>query len=224
MAEAIGDSLPAAIGVALSPLAIVAVITMLATTHGRVNAAAFVFGWLAGLAVIGAVVLLLASAADASKSGEPADWVGWGKLALGLALLAFSASEWRSRPPDGTEVDTPKWMSDLETFTPTRAAAVGLGFTAANPKNLLFVLAGAATIAGTGISASHQVIAFAVFAVVATIGVGMPVVLYAIRGDRVRSLLGQLRAWMAQNGAAVLATLFLVFGWKLIGDAIRVLF
>ena len=49
MGEAIGQSLPLAIGVALSPIPIIAVVLMLTTPRARANGPAFVLGWLVGL-------------------------------------------------------------------------------------------------------------------------------------------------------------------------------
>ena len=75
MGEAIGELLPAAVGVAISPLPIVAVVLMLVAARGRSTGPAFLAGWLFGVAGAGAVVLLVASGADASDQGEPAGWV-----------------------------------------------------------------------------------------------------------------------------------------------------
>jgi hypothetical protein len=57
MGAAIGDILGLAVGVAVSPLAIIAVILLLTTPRGRTNAAMFAIGRLAGLAILGAVIL-----------------------------------------------------------------------------------------------------------------------------------------------------------------------
>jgi hypothetical protein len=53
--EAIGQVLSLGLGVALSPLPIIAVVLMLATPRGRVNGPALVGGWIMGVlcAVIG---------------------------------------------------------------------------------------------------------------------------------------------------------------------------
>jgi hypothetical protein len=75
MGSAIGGSLPLAVGVALSPVPIIAVVLMLTTRRARVNGPAFVIGWLAGLGAIGAIVLSLSGPAGASSSGSPATWV-----------------------------------------------------------------------------------------------------------------------------------------------------
>ncbi len=60
MGQAIGSSLPLAVGVALSPVPIIAVVLMLTSRRARSNGQAFVIGWLIGLAVVGAIVLSVA--------------------------------------------------------------------------------------------------------------------------------------------------------------------
>ena len=62
MGQAIGGSLALAVGVALSPVPIIAVVLMLTTRRARVNGPLFVLGWLAGLAVVGAIVLIALNA------------------------------------------------------------------------------------------------------------------------------------------------------------------
>jgi len=50
MGEAIGQVVSLGVGVAISPVPIIAVVLMLGTPRGRVNGPAFIAGWLAGLA------------------------------------------------------------------------------------------------------------------------------------------------------------------------------
>src|SRR5262245_5046818 len=87
MGEAIGQLLRFAVGVALSPTPIIAMILMLITPRARANGFVFVLGWLLGVIVAGAICLALASPTDAGDGGEPANWVSWLKLALGVLLL-----------------------------------------------------------------------------------------------------------------------------------------
>jgi hypothetical protein len=126
MGQAIGDVLPLAVGVALSPLPIVAVVLMLVTVRAKVNGPAFILGWCIGLAVIGQ----------------------------------------------------------------------------------------------TGIPGGEQAVAYAVFVLVGTVGVGAPVVIFLAMGDRSRTTLDRLKGWMIHNNAVVMAVLCLVIGAKLVGDAI----
>ena len=59
MGAAIGEMLPLAIGIAVSPLPIIAIILMLITPKARGNGLAFFGGWMLGLAVVGAIVLIV---------------------------------------------------------------------------------------------------------------------------------------------------------------------
>jgi threonine/homoserine/homoserine lactone efflux protein len=220
MGQAIGQMLPAAVGVALSPLPIVAVVLMLVTPRGRANGPAFILGWWLGLAIVGAIVLSVSKGAGATDNGETATWVDVLKLVLGLLLLLVVVRQWRSRPHDGEEAPTPKWMGALETFTPAKAGGAGVVFSALNPKNLLLAIAGAAAIAGTGISGGEQAVAWVIFVLIASIGVAAPVVIFFALGERSREILDRLKDWMAHNNAVIMATLLLIIGVKLIGDAI----
>ena len=219
MGEAIGQSLPMAVGVALSPVPIIAVVLMLTTARARANGPAFVLGWLLGLGVVGAVVLALAGP-GASDEGQPATWVSWLKLLLGLGLLLVAVRQFRGRPHEGEEAPLPKWMGAIDRFTPIQALGGGAALAGANPKNLLLAVGGAAAIAQTGIAGGQQAVAYAVFAVVGTLGVGAPVVLYFAMGKRSAELLGRLKDWMAHNNAVIMAVLCLVIGMKLVGDAL----
>jgi threonine/homoserine/homoserine lactone efflux protein len=87
------------------------------------------------------------------------------------------------------------------------------------PRSLLLAVGGAAAIAQTGIAGGQQAIAYAVFAVIATIGVGTPVVIYLAMGRRSAELLGRLKGWMRRNNV-ILAVVLLVIGVTLIGDGI----
>ena len=220
MGNAIGQMLPSAVGVALSPFPIVAVVLMLVTPRGRVNGPAFVVGWWIGLAIVGAVILWLAGAADATDQGEPATWVDVLKLVLGILLLLVGVKEWRGRPDAHDEVQTPKWMKALDTFTPVRAVGLGALLSGLNPKNMLLAIAGAAAIAQTGISTGQQIATYVIFVLIASIGVAAPVLIALAMGDRSRHLLDELQDWMARNNAVTMAVLLLIIGVKLIGDAI----
>ncbi len=220
MEDAIGQVLPLAIGVALSPLPIIAVVLMLVTPRAKVNGPAFVAGWLLGLAAVGVIVLAASSGAGASDEGQPADWVSILKLVLGLLLVLVAARQWRGRPEDGEEAATPTWMGALDTFGGGKALLAGAVLAAANPKNLLLAVGAAATIAGLGLSTSDEAIAYAVFALIGTIGVGAPVVLFFAMGDKSQELLAGLKDWMGHNNAVIMAVLCLIIGFKLIGDAI----
>jgi threonine/homoserine/homoserine lactone efflux protein len=220
MGQAIGQLLPFAVGVAVSPMPIVAMVLMLVTPLARTNGPAFLLGWIAGIAVLGAILLALASPSDASDQGEPASWVNWLKLVLGLLLLLVAVRQWRARPHEGEEAATPKWMGALAHFTPVKAVGAGVLLSGVNPKNLLLIVGGAAAVAQLGISTGDQVVAWIVFTLIASIGVGAPLVIFFVMGERAAGLLDGLKNWMARNNTVIMAVLCLIIGVKLIGDAI----
>jgi threonine/homoserine/homoserine lactone efflux protein len=220
MSEAIGQVLSFGVGVALSPLPIVAVVLMLGTRRGRVNGPAFLAGWVLGLALVGTIVLLVSSGASASDDGAPATWVSWLEIVLGALALLLGVRQFRARPQGDAPPELPKWMRAIDTFTPGRSLAIAVALSAVNPKNLLLTVGAAAAIAQTGIGAGRQAIALAVFVLIGTAGVGAPVAIYFGMGDRSARLLGELRDWMARNNAAVMAVVMVVIGAKLLGDGI----
>ena len=223
MGQAIGGSLPLAIGIAISPVPIIAVVLMLTTPRARVNGPAFMLGWLLGLGVIGAIVLAIADPAKASNSGAPATWVSWLKIVLGILLLLVAVRQFRGRPHDEEQAAMPKWMGAIDNFKPPAALGTGALLAGANPKNLLLAVGGAVAIAQTGIDGAQQAIAYLIFAVIATIGIGAPVGIYFALGKRSQDILGRLKYWMAQHNAVIMSVLCLIIGAKLIGDAISAL-
>lgn len=94
LGQAIGGSLPPAVGIALSPIPIIAVVLMLTSRRAKVNGPAFILGWLIGLGIVGAIVLAVAGTGGASKSGSPATWVSWVKIVLGVLLLLVAVRQW----------------------------------------------------------------------------------------------------------------------------------
>jgi threonine/homoserine/homoserine lactone efflux protein len=178
--QAIGQALPFAVGVALSPVPIIAVVLMLSTPKGSVNGPAFLTGWVVGIAVLGTIVLLVAGGASASKHGSPATWVSIVKIVLGVLLLLLAAKQWRGRPRGERQPELPGWMKSIDTFTGVKSVGMGVVLSAVNPKNLILVVGAAAAIAQTGASAGDQAVALAVFIVLATVGVGAPVAIVAL--------------------------------------------
>jgi threonine/homoserine/homoserine lactone efflux protein len=217
--QAIGQVLPLAVGVAISPVPIIGVVLMLVTPRARANGPAFVVGWLLGLAIVGAIVLLVAPGGT-SDSGGPARWVSVLKLVVGLLLVLMAAKQWRGRPHDDEQAPTPKWMGAIDGFNAPKSLGAGVALSGANPKNLLLALAAGAAIVQTGISGGEQAVTYAVFALIGTIGVAVPVIIYFTLGERAGPVLERLKSWMAQNNAVIMAVLLLIIGVKLVGDAI----
>ena len=178
MGDAIGQVLPFAVGVAISPVPIIAVILMLVTEHARVNGPAFIVGWIVGLSIIGIIVIGLAGAGG--DSSGPPTWLLWLQAVLGVLLLVVAARQYRARPQDGDVAPTPKWMGAIDLFTPAKALGAGVLLSALNPKNLLLAVGAAATIEQTGASTGDEAVAYLVFALIASVGVATPSIRHAV--------------------------------------------
>lgn len=219
LGEAIGDLLPSAVGVALSPVPIVAVILMLGTPRARSTGPAFALGWVVGLVAVSVVVLVVASGADDADSAT-STVVDVVKLLLGLLLLLVAARQWHSRPAPGEEPAMPAWMSGLDRLTGGRTLLLGAALSGVNPKNLALTLAAAASIAQAGLSAGGDVVAVAVFVAIGSLTVAGPVVGYLVAGERVGGPLESAKQFMAHNNAVIMAVVCLVLAAKLVGNGI----
>jgi threonine/homoserine/homoserine lactone efflux protein len=217
--QALGDMLPAAVGVAISPIPIIAVVLMLVSPRGRVNGPAYLLGQISGVALAGAIVLLVAGAVGGDDGGSSGSRT-WLPLVLGVGLVFLAAKQWGGRPREGEEPVTPKWMDAIDGFPPAKAFGAGVVLSALNPKNVILTVAGMAAIIAVGLPADEQAVALVVFTIIGSLGVAIPVVMYFALGDRSGPLLARLKDWMARNNAVIMAMILLLIGVKLLGDAI----
>ncbi len=221
MGSVIGEVLPVAVAVAVSPVPVIAVILMLFTPEARTNSVAFLLGWLLGLIVVGSIVLIAGDVAS-DDSGE-STVSGVVKLVFGLLFLVLAVRSWRSRPKAGEDPEMPGWMAAIDGFGAGKSAGIAALLSGLNPKNLALTAAAAATIAAAGLTTGEQIGAFAVFVAIGSVTVAAPVLVYLIMGDRVEGGLNNLKEWLLANNNTVMAVLLVVLGAKLLGDAISIL-
>jgi len=208
------------IGVAISPVPIIAVILMLFTPRAKSNAPAFLGGWIAGLTVVGTIVVVAAGSADVSSEDEPSTVASAVKLLLGLLFLVLAARQWRGRPKADDEPSMPGWMRSIDSLTPVAALGLGALLSGVNPKNLSLTLAAGLAIAQAGLSAGQAGVSLVVFIGGASITVAGPVLLYFMLGERAEQVLNEWKSWLTENNATVMAVLLLVLGLVLIGNGI----
>jgi threonine/homoserine/homoserine lactone efflux protein len=221
MGAVIGELLPLSLGVAISPVPIIAVILMLLAPRAGAASVGFGAGWVLGIAVVTVVALAIASSADVGGSeDQPSTAASWLKVVLGVLLLAVAVRQWRARPKGDEPATLPKWMAAIDQVTPVKALGLGFLLSAVNPKNLLLCMAAGVSIAASGLDTGDEVIAVAVFLVLAASTVLVPVVGYAVAKQRMQHPLGELKVWLQQNNATVMAVLLLVIGVTLIGKGI----
>lgn len=216
----IGEILPLALGIAISPIPIIAAILMLLSPRAGRTSIGFLTGWVLGILIAIVAFTLLASVLPQDEGGESVLITGVVKIVLGAALLLLAIRQWRSRPADGTEPVLPKSIAAIDKMSPAKAVVLGFLLSALNPKNLLMGAAGGLAIGSAGISVSSSVLLIAIFTVFAACSVAVPIVAYLVASQKMTGPLESLRKWLVHNNATVMAVLFLVIGVVLIGKGI----
>ena len=222
MGSVVGDVLPLAVGVAISPMPIIAVILMLLASRAGATSAGFLAGWVAGIAVTAIVVTIIANTIGLSKSGGGSTAGGVVKIVLGAVIVLFGVKQWRGRPQEGSEPALPKWLAAVKSFTPAKATGLGLAL-AVNPKNLLLILSAGVVIGTAGLPVGQVVATIVVFTIIAAISVAAPVVGYRFAQAKARVWLGGLEKWLTANNTTVTMTLLFLIGVVLIGKGIGAL-
>ncbi len=220
MGAVIGDILTLALGVAISPIPIIAAILMLLSPKARVTGTGFLLGWVLGIVVAVTVFTLLSSILPAEEEDASQPIKGVIQLVLGALLLLLAVRQWRGRPKAGEEPAMPKWMQAIDTITFPKALGLGFLLSAVNPKNLLLAASAGVTIGAAGLDVGAIVVVIAVFTLIAASTVLIPVVGYLLAADKLRGPLDALRGWLAKENAVIMAVLLLVIGVAIIGKGI----
>lgn len=208
------------VGVAISPVAVIAAILLLVSPGGRTKAALFVLGWVVALAVVGGVVVALEGALGIGDSDEPTRIAAIIALVLGVVLLVFGVLRWRGRPASGDDEPTPAWMAKFDSVTTRRAVGLGALLAVAKPKNLVLTLAAATAIAEPTVSTVGSVVALVVYLVVASASVATPIVVAVALGERADPVLERWKTALVAHNKATMAVVFLAFGLLLVGKGV----
>jgi Sap, sulfolipid-1-addressing protein len=205
----LAELIPLALVVALSPLSIIPAVLVLHSPRPRPTGLAFLAGWLVGLAALTALFIEVSSLVGGLHHTPPS-WASWLRIVIGAALLVFGIYRWLTRK---NAAHTPNWMQSISTLRPGRAGASAVGLTIANPK-VLFICAAAGLAIGTaGLDHTAAVWgAAAWYVAVAGSTVAIPVLAYAMSGDRLDAPLTRLKEWMERQHATLVAAILVAIG------------
>jgi threonine/homoserine/homoserine lactone efflux protein len=216
----IGDILPLAIVVTVSPINIVAAILLLFSKQPIANATSYLIGFILGVAAMLAGATALAGTIGLEPDSDRSRGASALLLALGAFLIVVAVRKFGHRPGPGDKSDGPKWMQGITDFGAGKGFVVGLSVGALNPKNIVVAVAAAVTIATTQPPVGQQVAVIATYVVVASLGVAAPIVAAVALGDRSESVLSVWKEWLDHNNGTVMAVIYLVFGVILLGKGI----
>jgi hypothetical protein len=220
MVSVIGEILPLAIGVAISPIPIIAAILMLLSPKAKSTSVAFLVGWIFGIVVAVVVFTLLSSVLPQDEAGDPSPAAGVIKIVLGLLLLVVALRQWRGRPAEGEQGALPKWMSAIDSMTPVKGLALGFLLAAVNPKNLLLAGSAGLILGSAQLAFGEDAVVVIIYTLLAGCTVLIPVIAYLVASPRMREPLEKLRKWLVGNNATIMAVLLLVIGASMIGKGL----
>ena len=210
--------IPLALVVGLSPLPIMPAVLILMTPRARSNAAAFLAAWLVALTGVVVAATLITGAPDPDPVSD--EGVGWIKVITGGAFLVLAAVKWLRRPRPGDAKQTPGWMTALDSYTPRQAARLGALLAAGNPKNLIMALAAGAEIALLATGAASIAVAIATFVLIGSLGVGTPIVMHRVLGERAQPALARLKQWLDRNSTSLSVGVLVILGGLLLASGL----
>lgn len=217
---------PLAIGVIMSPLAIMALVAVLVSKRARVNGVAFLIGWALAvlIAVFGSVYVFGLLELDA-----PAELPLWVALVrLLFSALLISAAVWTYRrghvhvqqmamanTPQQVVAAAPQlpgWLRAVENFTAFRSLLLGFGIFLLNPVDASCAIIAGLDLSTAVVSADAEMWAAIGFCVVAILPIAIPVLLAVLKGREADAVLRRVRTWIAGHTSTLNAGLLLLIG------------
>ncbi|WP_406817651.1 GAP family protein [Mycobacterium sp. M23085] len=205
--------------IALSPITVIPAVLVLHAPRPRPTSLSFLGGWLLGLVVLTAA-FVSGSELLSGIHATPPKWASWVRLALGVALIALAAYHWFTRH---RQRSMPRWMRSFSMLSPVRAGVMGAVLVPLRPEVLILCAAAGLAVGNSTMSAGAQVVAAAIFVVVAASTVAIPVVAYVGAGDRLDDALERLKAWMEANHDAMMAVILFLIGLMVLYNGIHTL-
>lgn len=202
------ELIPLALVVALSPLSIIPAVLMLHTPRPRPTGLAYLLGWVLGLALLTQVFVEVSNLLGGGLD-KPPSWASWVRIVAGAALIAFGVYKWSTRK---RSEHAPKWMSSFAKVSPARAFVTATALVVINPK-VLFMCAAAGLAIGTeGLGRTGAALGVLSYVLIAASTVILPILAYAVSGDRLDEPLVRLKDWMERQHAVLVAGILVVLG------------
>jgi threonine/homoserine/homoserine lactone efflux protein len=214
----VGTTLPFAVGIAISPIPLVAIVLLLLSPGGKASGVAFLIGRVLGVVVVVGVFAAISELIERSDSAAPA--MGVVRILVGIGLIVLAVRKWGGRPGSDDEPELPGWMSAVEGSSPAKSFRLALILSLANPKELLLNIGAGLTIGDAALAMGPTIGVAGIYTVIACLSVAGPVVAFAVAAQRMRAPLESARAWLVRNNAAIASVVLLVIGAVLIGGGL----
>jgi hypothetical protein len=191
----------AGLGAAVSPVAVILLITVLFREHARRNSLLFLAGFTLVLVAIGVVCMTLMDTAGSGRTGCLDAYLD---VALGALCLALIPVAVRKKPKPRQEAGA----GDLGSFG---AFSRGMLAMLVNYSTMVIYIAGVHEISGADVSIAGTVLAMAVLTAVTLLTLLVPIAVYFIWPRRAQRALGSMRTWLLGHSKIIGVALLAVF-------------
>ena len=217
---------PLALGVVLSPLAIMALVAVLLSARARINGVMYLIGWALAIAVALMLSYFLLGSLGVGRPDATPVWVSVLKIVLGLVLIVGGVWEYRkgrakikemaaATTPEEVVAAAPQlpgWLRAVETFTAGRSLLLGFGIFILNPVDLSCAVIAGIDVRAAELSPSSATAVLVIFGVIGLLPIAIPVFLMLIMGERSAPFLERTRSYIGSHSGVLNAGLLLVIG------------
>ena len=203
------------LAIALDPLPLTTFLFVLPSERGVRKGAAFVFGWLASLAVVVTVTVLATGDNPPEPDTAPSLADLAVKLAIGVSLVAIAVRQRRRMGRPQKPKKPPKWQAHVDNMSPW--FAMGLA-PALQP--WVLISAGAATVVEAKLSSAGSYLALFLFCALASASYLAMEIYTGFKPGESKAFLTKLRTWIDTHTDQVIIWGSLIIGSWLIAYSI----
>ena len=212
------DLLLIGLAITLEPIPLTTFILVLSSERGVRKGAAFIFGWLASLAIVVAVTILITENKPPKPNTEPTLAALAVKIAIGVVLLLIALRQRRRMARPRRPKNPPKWQTGVDNMSPWFAILLA---PLTQPWGL--VAAGVTDIVGAKLSSFESYLGLLFFCLVAT-STFLAMEIYAgFWPTQAQAFLARLRNWMDTHTDQVIIIVSTLLGFWLIGKSVYLL-
>lgn len=219
MVDALFDSLqiswPMALGIALSPAPVLAVIVLLMTPQAKSSAPAFLTGWLLAILGIGTFIIFLPGVV--ASHGGLSDTTGIVKVLLGFILIILAIPVWIKRPKSNDPFRAPKIFKGIDNFGMGKSFIAGFLTSGLSIKIIALTASGAAHIDTTDlVDHIETLVGVFIFSLVASFTLILPIIVYFLSPKKMKLFAEKFKTFLIKYYTIIIVTMLLVFGLVLI--------
>jgi hypothetical protein len=204
-----------ALGVAASPVPVVAVLVVLLTRRARVGSVVFAAAWVLGNALAITIALAFTAFLTRPRLGPDIPFEGAVMALLGIGLVATAVVSRRGRMRSTHPESPPAWVTAVDNLSPAGGALVALSNAMTSPKNLTLALSAGLLIQKAFPPWWPEGSAAAIYVIVASTTVVTPVVVYFVMGERAEKTITRWKQNVTAHAAAVMEVVLFVLGMAL---------